>query len=289
MTTAEWPDKSTLFSKKRSINIRGKLFRIDRPWIMGILNVTDDSFYSASRTTTGNIQARANLMLEQGADILDIGAASSRPGASLIMPEQELQRLIPALKTLRKNFPDTIISVDTYNAQTAQMAIDYGADMINDISAGRFDTELLSTISQYNIPYVLMHSLATPEQMQQNPVYNHVIKDILLDMSKTVFALRQQGVKDIIIDPGIGFGKTAYHNFEILNNLNHFHLFGLPVLVGLSRKSFIYKTLLTSPENALTGTIALHTFSLLKGADILRVHDVKEAKECVEIVKFLQF
>ena len=271
--------------KPRFINAGGKLIDLEVPKIMGILNITPDSFYKGSRYTGDrDILEAASEMIEDGADILDVGGYSSRPGASDIPVEEERKRVIDAVKLISKEIPGAIISVDTFRASVARQAIeDAGAHIINDISGGEADREMFATIQKLNVPYILMHMKGDPRSMQINPTYNDIVADILKWFGERIFRLRSAGVKDIIIDPGFGFGKTIDHNFEMLNRLGDFSIAGLPLMVGISRKSMIWKTLDIKPEEALPGTISLNSVALLKGADILRVHDVKEAVQAVKL------
>ncbi len=268
------------------LNCRGKIIELNTPKIMGILNLTHDSFYDGGRYNKVEAALKqTEKMLNEGADFIDIGASSTRPGAKNIKHEEEWILLKKHFVKIRKSFPEAIISVDTYHAQVAQNAIEEGADMINDISAGSYDTNMFNVIAHYNVPYIMMHIKGTPENMQLNPSYENIIKEILFYFSQRIQKLKLLGVCDIIIDPGIGFGKTIKQNFEILNKLEYFTALDYPLLIGLSRKSLIYKTLQTSPDNALNGTTVLNTFALNKGANILRVHDVKEAVETVKLMK----
>ena len=278
-------NKDTFFSKKRTINCRGTLIDFNQPKVMGILNITPDSFYDGGKySTPEQILEKAETMISDGADILDIGAYSSRPGAQHISEEEELNRLIPVVETIRKNIPRAIISIDTFRAEIARIMIEnYEADIINDISGGDMDDKMFETIALLKVPYIIMHMQGTPQTMQQSAIYNDVVRDILFSFSKKIDKLTLLGVNDIIIDPGFGFAKTIDHNYELLSRLEEFKIIELPLLAGLSRKSMIYKTLETSPDNALTGTIALNMVALQKGADILRVHDVGEAKEVITI------
>ena len=269
------------------INANGKLMDLSEPQVMGILNVTPDSFYAGSRgVTNGYILDRCQQILDEGASIIDIGAYSSRPNAQHISAEEEMSRLRTGLELIRKNHPEAIVSVDTFRADIARMCVEeYGVAIINDISAGNMDEQMFSTIARLGVPYIIMHMKGTPQNMQVNPQYDHFLKEIFYYFSEKVQKLRDLGAKDIIIDPGFGFGKTIEHNYELMNHLEEFHLFELPILVGISRKSMIYKLLGSNPEEALNGTTALNTIALTKGAHILRVHDVKEAVECVKIVQ----
>ena len=269
------------------INANGRLMDLSEPQVMGILNVTPDSFYAGSRGVTERyILDRLHQIVNEGASIIDIGACSTRPGADEVSIEEEMSRLRMGLELIRKHRPDAIVSVDTYRADVAKMCVEeYGAAIINDISAGQMDEQMFPTIAKLGVPYIIMHMKGTPQDMQVSPKYDHFLKEIFYYFSEKVQKLRDLGVKDIIIDPGFGFGKTLEHNYELMNHLEEFSLFELPLLVGVSRKSMIYKLLGTTPEEALNGTTALHTIALLKGANILRVHDVKEAVESIKIVQ----
>ena len=269
------------------INVNGKLMDLSEPQAMGILNVTPDSFYAGSRAETErDITQRIHQIVNEGASIIDIGAYSSRPNAQHISAEEEMSRLRTGLELIRKHHPEAIVSVDTFRADIARMCVEeYGVAIINDISAGNMDEQMFSTIARLGVPYIIMHMKGTPQNMQENPHYDHFLKEIFYYFSEKVQKLRDLGAKDIIIDPGFGFGKTIEHNYELMNHLEEFHLFELPILVGISRKSMIYKLLGITPEEALNGTTALNTIALTKGAHILRVHDVKEAVECVKIVQ----
>lgn len=272
------------------INIKGALMDLSTPQVMGILNITPDSFYAGSRNQTAQeISERANRILEEGAGIIDIGAYSSRPNAENISPEEEMRRLRMALEILNKEHPDAIISVDTFRADVAAMCVEeFGVAIINDIAAGEMDPHMFDTVARLNVPYIMMHMQGTPQTMQATPHYDNLIKEIFLYFATKIEQLHAKGVKDIILDPGFGFGKTVAHNYELLNQLQEFSLFEMPVLVGVSRKSMIYKLLGGTPFEALNGTTALNTISLLKGANILRVHDVKEAVETVKIVEAMR-
>ena len=269
------------------INVNGKLMDLSQPQVMGILNVTPDSFYAGSRgVAERDIIDRLRQMTDEGASIIDIGAYSSRPDADDVSTEEEMARLRHALNLVRQHQPDAVVSVDTFRADVARMCVEeYGVAMVNDISAGEMDDEMFPTIARLGVPYIAMHMKGTPQTMQINPQYEHFLKEIFYFFSEKVQKLRDLGVKDIIIDPGFGFGKTLEHNYELMNHLEEFHLFGLPLLVGISRKSMIYKLLGTTPEEALNGTTVLNTIALQKGAHILRVHDVKAAVEAVKIVE----
>ena len=268
------------------INANGRLMDLSEPQVMGILNVTPDSFYAGSHgVTEGYIIDRNHHIMNEGASIIDIGACSTRPGADQVSAEEEMSRMRMGLELIRKHRPDAIVSVDTYRADVAKMCVEeYCAAIINDISAGQMDKDMFTTIARLGIPYIIMHMKGTPKDMQVNPEYDHFLKEVFYYFSEKVQRRRDLGVKDIIIDPGFGFGKTLEHNYELMNHLEEFSLFELPLLVGVSRKSMIYKLLGTTPEEALNGTTALNTVALLKGAHILRVHDVREAVETVRII-----
>ena len=269
------------------INVNGRLMDLSEPQVMGILNVTPDSFYAGSRSETEkDIVQRLHQIISEGASIIDIGGYSSRPNAEHISVEEEMSRLRNGLEIIRKHSPNAVVSVDTFRADVAKMCVEeYGVAIINDISAGQMDEEMFPTIAKLGVPYIIMHMKGTPQDMQMSPQYDHFLKEVFYYFSEKVQKLRDLGVKDIIIDPGFGFGKTLEHNYELMNHLEEFSLFELPLLVGVSRKSMIYKLLGTTPEEALNGTTALHTIALLKGANILRVHDVKEAVESIKIVQ----
>ncbi|NLI24340.1 MAG: dihydropteroate synthase [Bacteroidales bacterium] len=283
--------KNTFFPVKKTCNFRGKLVHIDSPLIMGIINLTPDSFYQGSRVNSHEeLILRAETMLKEGAHILDIGACSTRPGAEQPDEDTERRRLFPALQVLRKNFPDAVLSVDTWRASIAKEAVyEYGVDMINDISAGNMDPDMFQTVAECKIPYLLMHMQGTPQTMQKNPVYQDVVQDILAFFAlKTEELVRKYHVHDIFIDPGFGFGKTLEHNYILLENLDAFRILGFPVVAGISRKSMIHRILACTPEEALNGTTVLHTIALLRGASVLRVHDVKPASEAIRLVSFLK-
>jgi dihydropteroate synthase len=252
---------------------------------MGILNVTPDSFYDGGRyTNESDLLKYVEKMIRDGADFIDIGGYSSRPGSHDITIEEEWNRIRPAIQSVKKEFPETIISIDTFRAEVAQRAIHEGGDMINDISAGQLDKEMFKTIAALHVPYIIMHMRGTPQTMKQLTQYDNLIKEIIDYFHGILNQLNQYGIKDILIDPGFGFAKTVEQNFELLNKLEHLHLLGKPMVIGLSRKSMIWKTLTTTPEFSLNGTTALNTVALLKGATILRVHDVKEAKETIRLL-----
>ena len=259
---------------------------LSTPKVMGILNVTPDSFYAQSRTTAeGQIEARIEQILAEGASIIDIGAYSSRPGADDVPEEEEKRRLRKGLEIIRKTHPEAVVSVDTFRAGVAKWCVEeYGVQIINDISGGELDPQMFPTVAGLGVPYILMHMKGTPKDMQESPSYGSLLKEMFLYFARKVDELRNLGAKDLIIDPGFGFGKTQAHNYEILAHLEEFGIFGLPVLAGISRKSMIYNPLHTTPQEALNGTTALHAVALLKGARLLRVHDVKEAVETVRLI-----
>ena len=271
-----------------SLNCRGRLLRLEEPKVMGILNVTPDSFYDGGDyNTVGNAVQRVGEMIDEGASIIDIGGMSSRPGAEVIQLEEEEKRVIPVIEAVRKTYPNTIISIDTVHSDIAKKAIEAGASMINDISGGNIDNRIWNIALEYDAPYILMHMQGLPNTMQANPQYDDVALDILKYLRDKVFNLRSLGLKDIIIDPGFGFGKTVEQNYELLSKLSSFKILDCPILVGLSRKSMIYNLLQCDAENALNGTTAAHMVALQNGAKILRVHDVKQASECIKIYQQL--
>ena len=267
------------------INVNGRLMDLSYPQVMGILNVTPDSFYAGSRKQTEEeIAARTRQIIAEGGSIIDIGAYSSRPNAEHISAEEEMKRLRHGLGIVFRECPDAVVSVDTFRADVARMCVEeYGVAIINDISAGMMDDRMFNAVAQLGVPYIIMHMQGTPQDMQQHPHYEHLLPEVIYYFPEKVKQLRELGVKDIIIDPGFGFGKTLEHNYELLNQLEDFGIFELPMLVGVSRKSMIYKLLGTSAEEALNGTTAINALALTKGADILRVHDVRAASETVKI------
>lgn len=268
-----------------TLNLRGKLYPLDEPQIMGILNVTPDSFFAESRTSDDEqIAARVKQMMDEGADMIDIGGYSSRHGADDVSPQEEMERLRRGLRIVRKLYPDVPISVDTFRADVARMCIEEeGADLINDIAAGMMDRQMFKTVARLGVPYIMMHMQGTPETMQLDPHYNNLRREVMLYFAERIDRLCQMGAKDIIIDPGFGFGKTVEHNYELMNHLEDFSVFNLPILVGISRKSMIYKLIGGTPQTSLNGTTVLNTIALTKGAHILRVHDVKQAVEAKRI------
>ena len=268
-----------------SLNCRGTLLSLEVPRIMGILNATPDSFFAGSRKQTeAEIAARVQQLREEGADIIDVGAYSTRPGAADVSPAEEWQRLAAALDIVRREHPAALVSVDTFRAEIAQRCVEtYGVNIINDISGGDADAQMFDTVAALRVPYVLMHCKGTPQTMQQSPEYANVTAEVITDLSRKVRSLRERGVADIVIDPGFGFGKTVAHNYALLRHLDDFRIFNLPLLVGVSRKSMITRPLGITADAALNGTTALHAFSLMKGATLLRVHDVKEAVEVARL------
>lgn len=268
-----------------TLNLRGKLYPLDEPQIMGILNVTPDSIFAESRTSDDEqIAARVKQMMDEGANMIDIGGYSSRPGADDVSPQEEMERLRRGLRIVRKLYPDVPISVDTFRADVARMCIEEeGADLINDIAAGMMDRQMFKTVARLGVPYIMMHMQGTPETMQLDPHYNNLRREVMLYFAERIDRLCQMGAKDIIIDPGFGFGKTIEHNYELMNHLEDFSVFNLPILVGISRKSMIYKLIGGTPQTSLNGTTVLNTIALTKGAHILRVHDVKQAVEAKRI------
>lgn len=276
--------------RKSTINLNGRLIDLTKPVVMGIINVTPDSFFDGGKyKTEKKIIKRAEDILEQGGSIIDIGAVTTKPGADGISTKEELDRLLPAVKAVKKAFPEAFISIDTYRSWVALKVMeDCGPCIVNDVSGGNFDVHMFDTIGKLGVPYILMHIQGTPLKMQENPVYDDIIRDISMFFTDTVKKLNKAGVKDVIIDPGFGFGKTLAHNYELMNRLDSFKVFQLPVMVGISRKSMIYKLLNTKPEDALNGTSIANTLALMGGADILRVHDVREAVEAVRIINMVR-
>lgn len=279
-----------LRERPQYINVRGKLIDLKVPRVMGIINVTPDSFYKGSRyANERDVVQAAVRMTEEGADILDVGGYSSRPGADDISAAEEADRIMKAIKSISAELPEAIISVDTFRAEVAEKAVvDCGAHIINDISGGEGDKKMFTLVKKLNVPYIMMHMLGNPMTMVKKAVYEDLTADILRWFSGKIHELRSEGVKDIIIDPGFGFSKNIAHNFELLNKLGDLGIAGLPLLVGLSRKSLIWKTLGVTPDEALNGTTCLNTVALLNGADILRVHDVKEAVQTVKLMEKLK-
>jgi dihydropteroate synthase len=263
-----------------TLNCKGKLLVVDKPLVMGIINATPDSFYEGSRFYgTDKIMAQAEKMLIEGADIIDIGGQSTKPGSIQIAVEEELKRVIPSIELICRKFPDALISIDTFFSKVAVEAVGAGATIVNDISAGTMDQNMIEIVSSLNVPYVLMHMKGNPQNMQQDPAYENVTREVLDFFIRKISDLKKAGLTDVIIDPGFGFGKTITHNFDLLKNLSVFKMLDKPILMGVSRKSTIYKTLGTTAADSLNGTTVLNSFGLMNGATILRVHDVKEAKD----------
>jgi len=273
-----------------SINCKGQLLNLSRPVVMGILNVTPDSFYDGGKyAEIATILQQAEKMLREGAALLDIGGASSRPGAVEVSEAEEMQRMVPGVEAILKEFPNALISVDTWRSSVARAAVDAGACIVNDISASSLDPKMFETVANLEVPYILMHMQGSPKTMQQNPHYEEVVTDVLDFFIQKTAVLRGLGVKDIVLDPGFGFGKTVEHNYALLKNLHVFqNVLGLPVLAGISRKSMICKPLVIKPAAALNGTTALHMVALQQGANILRAHDVREAVEVVKLWELLE-
>ncbi|MBC8048289.1 MAG: dihydropteroate synthase [Fimbriimonadaceae bacterium] len=279
--------KTTYFYPHKTLRLGDRLLDLSTPKVMGILNITPDSFFDGGKyLTADDALFRAEKMINEGTDILDVGGMSSRPGAEIISEEEELKRIIPVIKTITSKF-DIPVSIDTIRGKVAYEAIQHGAVLVNDISAGKFDNTIINVCAKNKIPYALMHMQGAPQNMQQTPVYNNVTEEVFQFMLDNCRNLTAKGIHEIIIDPGFGFGKTVEHNYELVKNLEIFQQIGFPILAGISRKSMICKVLKVNPEKALNGTTALHAILLLKGANILRVHDVKEAIEVIQIVQNL--
>lgn len=276
--------KNTLLPIQTTLQSKGRILSLAEPLVMGILNATPDSFYTKGKDSDKDSLLKiAEKMIRDGATILDIGGATTKPGAALISPDEELDRVIPAIELIHKNFPDVWLSADTYNAAVAKEAVAAGVSIINDVSAGRFDTDMLQTVANLKVPYIAMHMQGTPQTMQQDPQYTNVVTEVRDYLKDVAAQCYKAGIADVIIDPGFGFGKTLEHNFSLLNDLHTFRMLGKPVLAGLSRKSMICKALKINPEHALNGSTALHMAALQQGASILRVHDVKEAMEVINL------
>lgn len=274
----------TVFQGKTSLNCGGKLLDLSKPITMGIINATPDSFFDGGLTNSVEMaHKQAEKMLQDGASILDIGGQSSRPGAEQLKAEEELKRILPIVQEIKKSFPDSILSIDTFHSSVAKECVEAGANIINDISSGEIDNNMLPTVSKLQVPYFLMHKKGTSKNMQDNPKYTNVLEEVFHYLLNKVKECREAGIVDLVIDPGFGFGKTQEHNFNLLKNLSSFNLLNYPILAGLSRKSMIYKSLETTPQEALNGTTALHMLALHNGAKILRVHDIKEAMECINL------
>lgn len=269
-----------------TINCKGQLIDLTMPKVMGILNVTPNSFYDGGMyKSSSEMLTKVGKMLSDGATFIDVGAYSSKPSAEYVSEEEELQRIIPIINLILEYYPETLLSIDTFRSEVAKVCIENGAAIINDISAGNLDDKMLETVAKYNVPYIMMHMRGTPETMQKMTTYDDIVKEILFYFSDKVAKSRSYGINDLIIDPGFGFAKTLDQNYEVLQKMELFEILELPLLAGFSRKSMIYKTLQSSADEALNGTTVLNTVALTKGAKILRVHDVKEAMECVTLYK----
>ncbi len=280
-------NNKAFYKKKPTIALNGELIDLGSPVVMGVLNCTPDSFYDGGAYNSDiAILTRAGQIIEQGGRFIDIGGMSTRPGAIEVSVEEELNRLIPAVTKIRKEFPNAALSIDTYRAEVVSVLhAEVGDFLVNDISGGQFDDQMFLTVAALNVPYLLMHSKGKSADMQDNPQYKDVVKEIILYLSHQIQKLKQFGISDILIDPGFGFGKTTEHNFELLNRLDSFAIFELPIVVGLSRKSMICKSLNIDPSESLNGTTVLNTIALSNGCDILRVHDVKEAIEAIRLIE----
>ncbi|MEO1516475.1 MAG: dihydropteroate synthase [Bacteroidota bacterium] len=278
-----------MLNPQRTINCKGRLVDLSQPKIMGILNVTPDSFFDGGKyTSEKNMLQQVEKMLAEGADLIDVGGMSSRPGAEVISVEEELGRVLPVVRAIHKHFPDALISIDTVRSEVARQTVEAGAALVNDISAGRFDDQLYQTVASLGVPYILMHMQGQPSNMQDAPEYEDVITEVLDFCIAQLKELRALGIKDVIIDPGFGFGKSVEHNYQLLQNMHAFQILDLPVLAGVSRKSMICKLLKVDPAQALNGSTALHMIALQQGASILRVHDVKEARQVVQLWEMLE-
>jgi dihydropteroate synthase len=266
-----------------TLNCKGRLLVLDKPVVMGILNLTPDSFYSGSRIEQSDVLKKAEQMINEGATILDIGGQSTRPGSDRLTAEEELKRVVPAIEAIKNDFPSVFLSIDTYHAKVAKETVAAGIDIVNDISAGELDASMLSTVAALKVPFIAMHMQGTPDTMQQNPTYENITREVVDYFIQKTSACKAIGIVDLILDPGFGFGKTITHNFQLLKTMEALQIFHVPILAGLSRKSTVWKTLLITPEEALNGTTVLNTIALTKGASILRVHDVKEAMETITL------
>lgn len=281
--------KDTFLNRKTTLNLKGELLDLSVPCVMGILNITPDSFYGESRNASLDAAMdRVEKFIAEGATFIDIGGYSSRPGAKDVGTQEEIDRVVPVIEAISKAFPKTFISIDTFRAEVARHSIEAGGHLINDISGGELDENMFATAAALNVPYILMHMKGTPQNMHHSPHYDQVTLEVIDYLVRKTDQLRKLGVKDIILDPGFGFAKNQHHNYTLLQEMEDLHILGLPILVGFSRKSMLYKTLDTTPELALNGTTVLNTIALLKGAKILRVHDVKEAKECILLIEKMQ-
>ncbi len=281
----------SFFKRNLTINCRGKLVSLEKPTVMGIVNVTPDSFYDGGKynRSLSAVLKQVEKHLDEGATFIDVGGYSSRPNAKNISVEEEQSRVLPVIKEIVKNFPEVLISIDTFRSEVAIRAVNEGASIVNDISAGNLDVKMPGTVAELQVPYIAMHMKGTPQTMQQNPVYNDVVKDLIYFFSKKMDEFNLLGINDVILDVGFGFGKTVEDNYRLLKHLDRFKLFKIPILVGVSRKSMLYKPLDISPELALNATTVAHTIALQNGANILRAHDVKEAMEAIRLVDELNF
>jgi dihydropteroate synthase len=286
MTGMKSSFENNFFSTNKTLNLNGRLIDLHTPRIIGILNVTPDSFYDGNRyTSESDILKQVEKMLADGATFIDVGGYSTRPGAHDISAAEEQARVLMAVKIISREFPDAFISVDTFRSDVVRAAVEAGAHLVNDVSGGTLDDAMFKTVAELNVPYILMHMRGTPQTMNKLTAYDNLLKDIIDFFHEKIWMLQQMGVKDIIVDPGFGFAKTVEQNFELLSKLDHFNILGKPVLAGLSRKSMIWRTLGISPEEALNGTTSLNTVALLKGASLLRVHDVKQAAEAINLIE----
>ena len=277
------------FYLKMTINCKGQLVDLSTPKVMGILNVTPNSFFDGGKyKNESEMLSKVGKMLSEGATFIDVGAYSSKPSAEFVVEEEELQRIVPIINLILEYYPETLISIDTFRSDVAKVCIENGAAIINDISAGNLDDNMLETIAKYNVPYIMMHMRGTPQTMQAMTSYENIVKEILFYFSERIAQARSHGINDLIVDPGFGFAKTLEQNYEVLQKMELFEILELPLLAGVSRKSMIYKTLNSTAEEALNGTTVLNTIALTKGAKILRVHDVKEAMECVTLFNKIQ-
>lgn len=280
--------KNTIFSTKTTLNCRGRLLDLATPVVMGIINVTPDSFYDGGKLQgEKEVLLQAEKMLKEGAAILDVGGYSTRPGATVVSEETEMQRVIPAIAAISKNFPETILSIDTFRSRVLINGVNHGAAIANDVSGGTMDANLWAIVAEMKLPYLLMHMQGTPATMQANPAYENVVLEVFDWLKEKVLQLNALGIHDIIVDPGFGFGKSLAHNFCLLKELHTLRVTGLPILAGMSRKSMVCKALNVDPKDALNGTTVLNTIALLNGVSILRVHDVKEAKEAIQLIQHL--
>lgn len=281
--------ENNFFSTQPLLNVKGKLLDMSQPRVMGVLNVTPDSFFDGGQyLSTDAVLLQVEKMLQDGATFIDVGGYSTRPGAEVVTPEEEIKRVVPAIRRIMKAFPDALISIDTFRSEVARAAVEEGACIINDVSGGEADARMFETVGTLHVPYILMHMRGTPQTMNQHTNYEDMLKEIAAYFQQRILSLQQQGVKDIILDPGIGFAKTVQQNFQLLQQLDYFRIFSQPKLIGVSRKSLIWRTLNITPEEALNGTSVLNTVALLKGASILRVHDVKEAVEVIKLIHALK-